>query len=76
MNTTSLTVAVLGPGGVGGLIGALLARDGHRVICLAGEPTAAALRQGACVSKAPSTVTSPQRSRRTPGCARRWTPSS
>ncbi|MFG2933282.1 ketopantoate reductase family protein [Streptomyces achromogenes] len=46
MNTTSLTVAVLGPGGVGGLIGALLARDGHRVICLAGEPTAAALRQG------------------------------
>ncbi|MFE9122845.1 ketopantoate reductase family protein [Streptomyces sp. NPDC007172] len=46
MNTTSLTVAVLGPGGVGGLIGALLARDGHRVICLAGEPTAAALSQG------------------------------
>ncbi len=46
MNPTSLTVAVLGPGGVGGLIGALLARDGHRVICLAGEPTAAALSQG------------------------------
>ncbi|MFF8883725.1 ketopantoate reductase family protein [Streptomyces flaveolus] len=46
MKTTPLTVAVLGPGGVGGLIGALLARDGHRVICLAGEPTTAALSQG------------------------------
>ncbi|MFF4341228.1 ketopantoate reductase family protein [Kitasatospora sp. NPDC001540] len=46
MNTTPLTVAVLGPGGVGGLIGALLARDGHRVICLAGEATAAALSRG------------------------------
>ncbi|MEU0600673.1 2-dehydropantoate 2-reductase [Streptomyces sp. NPDC006393] len=45
MSTTKLTVAVLGPGGVGGLIGALLARDGHRVICLAGERTVAALRQ-------------------------------
>ncbi|MBV6699138.1 ketopantoate reductase family protein [Kitasatospora aureofaciens] len=43
MTTTPLTVAVLGPGGVGGLIGALLARDGHRVICLAGEETAAVI---------------------------------
>ncbi|MEZ0094523.1 ketopantoate reductase family protein [Streptacidiphilus sp. EB129] len=43
MTTTTLTVAILGPGGVGGLIGALLARDGHRVICLAGEETAAVL---------------------------------
>ncbi|MBD0694155.1 ketopantoate reductase family protein [Streptomyces sp. CBMA123] len=43
MTTTPLTVAVLGPGGVGGLIAGLLARDGHRVICLAGEQTAAAL---------------------------------
>ncbi|GHF67529.1 2-dehydropantoate 2-reductase [Kitasatospora xanthocidica] len=43
MTTTPLTVAVLGPGGVGGLIGALLARDGHRVVCLAGEETAAAI---------------------------------
>ncbi|WP_030267031.1 ketopantoate reductase family protein [Streptomyces sp. NRRL B-24484] len=43
MTTTPLTVAVLGPGGVGGLIGALLARDGHRVLCLAGESTAAVL---------------------------------
>ncbi|MEU6381315.1 2-dehydropantoate 2-reductase [Streptomyces sp. NPDC046909] len=39
-----LTVAVLGPGGIGGLLAGLLARAGHRVICLAGEETAAALR--------------------------------
>ncbi|MDH6580408.1 2-dehydropantoate 2-reductase [Kitasatospora sp. MAP5-34] len=45
MTTTSMTVAILGPGGVGGLIGALLARDGHRVICLAGDETAAVLRR-------------------------------
>ncbi|MET9773030.1 2-dehydropantoate 2-reductase [Streptomyces sp. NPDC006367] len=38
------TVAVLGPGGVGGLLAALLARAGHRVICLAGTATATALR--------------------------------
>lgn len=38
------TVAVLGPGGVGGLLAALVARAGHRVICLAGEETARALR--------------------------------
>lgn len=37
------TVAVLGPGGVGGLLAALLARAGHRVICLAGDETARAL---------------------------------
>ncbi|MFD0337253.1 ketopantoate reductase family protein [Streptomyces sp. NPDC127117] len=43
MTTTRATVAILGPGGVGGLIGALLARDGHRVVCLAGQETAAAL---------------------------------
>lgn len=35
-----LRVAVLGPGGVGGMLGALLARDGHRVICLARPATA------------------------------------
>ena len=40
------SIAVLGPGGVGGLLGALLARDGHRVTCLAGSSTAAALREG------------------------------
>ncbi|MFC7819848.1 ketopantoate reductase family protein [Streptomyces sp. NPDC057367] len=39
------TVAVLGPGGVGGLLAALLARAGHRVICLAGPATAAVLRE-------------------------------
>lgn len=39
-----LTVAVLGPGGVGGLLAALLSRTGHRVICLSGEKTADALR--------------------------------
>ncbi|MFJ9346100.1 ketopantoate reductase family protein [Streptomyces sp. NPDC101237] len=39
-----LTVAVLGPGGVGGLLAALLSRAGHRVLCLAGERTADTLR--------------------------------
>ncbi|MFE7612100.1 ketopantoate reductase family protein [Streptomyces celluloflavus] len=39
------TVAVLGPGGVGGLLAGLLSRAGHRVICVAGEDTARALRQ-------------------------------
>ncbi|GGV65752.1 ketopantoate reductase family protein [Streptomyces massasporeus] len=39
-----LSVAVLGPGGVGGLLAALLSRTGHRVICLSGEKTAEALR--------------------------------
>ena len=38
------TVAVLGPGGVGGLIGGLMARAGHRVVFLARPETAAALR--------------------------------
>ncbi|MDH6490671.1 2-dehydropantoate 2-reductase [Streptomyces sp. SAI-127] len=40
-----LTVAVLGPGGTGGLLAALLARAGHRVICLAGDDTATTLRR-------------------------------
>src|SRR3954449_1441997 len=40
-------VAVLGPGGVGGLLGALLARAGATVTCLAGASTVDALnRQG------------------------------
>lgn len=39
-----ITVAVLGPGGIGGLLAALLSRAGHRVICLAGDETAKALR--------------------------------
>ncbi|MDO8145919.1 ketopantoate reductase family protein [Isoptericola sp. 178] len=38
------TIAVLGPGGVGGLVGALAARAGHRVIVLAGPETASTLR--------------------------------
>ncbi|MFJ8080896.1 ketopantoate reductase family protein [Streptomyces sp. NPDC096205] len=40
----NLGIAVLGPGGVGGLLAALLSRAGHRVICLAGEKTADTLR--------------------------------
>ncbi|MFI6486045.1 ketopantoate reductase family protein [Streptomyces sp. NPDC050564] len=40
MANDRLTVAVLGPGGVGGLLAALLARAEHRVICLAGDETA------------------------------------
>ncbi|QCX73923.1 2-dehydropantoate 2-reductase [Streptomyces sp. YIM 121038] len=39
------TVAVLGPGGIGGLLAALLSRAGHRVICLATEGTARTLRR-------------------------------
>ena len=42
-----LRIAVLGPGGVGGLLAALLARDGHAVTCLARPETAAHLdREG------------------------------
>ncbi|MEV5983871.1 2-dehydropantoate 2-reductase [Streptomyces sp. NPDC052051] len=44
MANENLTVAVLGPGGVGGLLAGLLARTGHRVICLAGDETARTLR--------------------------------
>ncbi|GGV36632.1 ketopantoate reductase family protein [Streptomyces spectabilis] len=39
------TVAVLGPGGIGGLLAALLSRAGHRVICVAAEETARTLRR-------------------------------
>jgi 2-dehydropantoate 2-reductase len=39
------TVAVLGPGGVGGLLGGLLARAGHRVVFLARAETAAVLER-------------------------------
>jgi 2-dehydropantoate 2-reductase len=41
---TGLRVAVLGPGGVGGLLAALLARAGAGVTCLAGATTAERLR--------------------------------
>ncbi len=37
----AVRIAVLGPGGVGGLLGALLAREGHAVTCLARRETAA-----------------------------------
>lgn len=40
------TIAVLGPGGVGGLVAGLAARSGHRVIVLAGGATAESLRAG------------------------------
>ncbi|MFB8174621.1 ketopantoate reductase family protein [Streptomyces sp. NPDC055966] len=39
------TVAVLGPGGTGGLLAALLSRAGHRVVCLAQDGTAGTLRR-------------------------------
>jgi 2-dehydropantoate 2-reductase len=43
-------VAVLGPGGVGGLLAGLLARRGADVVCLAGAATTDVLaRQGICV---------------------------
>ncbi|UUU34266.1 2-dehydropantoate 2-reductase [Streptomyces sp. CA-210063] len=45
MTNERLTVAVLGPGGVGGLLAALLGRAGNRVICLAGEETASTLEK-------------------------------
>lgn len=45
MTNERLTVAVLGPGGVGGLLAALLARAENRVICLAGEKTARTLEE-------------------------------
>jgi 2-dehydropantoate 2-reductase len=40
------TVAVVGPGGVGGLLGAVLARAGHRVAYVATQDTVAALNSG------------------------------
>jgi 2-dehydropantoate 2-reductase len=44
-SATPATVAVLGPGGVGGLLAAVLSRAGHRVVCLAREETASVLRE-------------------------------
>jgi 2-dehydropantoate 2-reductase len=38
-------VAVLGPGGVGGLLAALLARSGYDVVCVAGDDTARVLAE-------------------------------
>lgn len=49
----ALRVAVLGPGGVGGLLAGLLARAGAEVTCLAGAGTAAVLAErGVRVSSA------------------------
>jgi 2-dehydropantoate 2-reductase len=42
---TKARVAVLGPGGVGGLLAGLLARGGHEVVCVAGDDTAQALEE-------------------------------
>lgn len=39
-----MRIAVLGPGGVGGLLAALLAGAGHEIVCLAGNATTAAIR--------------------------------
>ncbi len=41
---SELSAAVVGPGGVGGLLGALLVRAGWRVEFIAGDATVAALR--------------------------------
>ena len=41
----AVRIAVLGPGGVGGLLGALLARAGNSVVVLAGDRTARAIAQ-------------------------------
>lgn len=43
MTERPLRVAVLGPGGVGGLLAALLARAGNSVVVLSGESTARAI---------------------------------
>ena len=45
MNDPPSTVAVLGPGAVGGLLAGLLARSGVDVLCLAREPTAELLSE-------------------------------
>ncbi|MEU2791748.1 2-dehydropantoate 2-reductase [Streptomyces sp. NPDC007100] len=44
-STRQRTIAVLGPGGVGGLLAGVLSRAGHRVICVAGQDTVRTLRQ-------------------------------
>ena len=43
MTEREFRVAVLGPGGVGGLLAAVLARSGNRVLVIAGEDTARAI---------------------------------
>ncbi|WDM12741.1 2-dehydropantoate 2-reductase [Streptomyces lavenduligriseus] len=51
--THPLSVAVLGPGGTGGLLAALLSRSGHRVLCLAGAETAGKLRRDGISVRSP-----------------------
>ncbi|MEV6052122.1 2-dehydropantoate 2-reductase [Streptomyces sp. NPDC052107] len=51
--TTEHTVAVLGPGGTGGLLAALLSRSGHRVVCLAQDRTADTLRRTGITVRSP-----------------------
>jgi 2-dehydropantoate 2-reductase len=52
-NAQPSTIAILGPGGVGGLLAALLSRAGHKVTCLAGESTTQTLnRDGISVHSA------------------------
>lgn len=50
---TKNTVALLGPGGTGGLLAALLSRSGHRVICLAQDRTADTLRRTGITVRSP-----------------------
>jgi 2-dehydropantoate 2-reductase len=50
---TKNTVAVLGPGGTGGLLAALLSRSGHRVVCLAQHRTADTLRRTGITVRSP-----------------------
>ncbi len=52
----SATVAVLGPGGVGGVLAVRLGRAGRRVICLAGPRSEGAIRQRGLVLEAPDGV--------------------
>jgi 2-dehydropantoate 2-reductase len=49
-----IRVAVLGPGGIGGLLAALLARRGDRVICLAPPATAAHLAEHGLELRSPA----------------------
>lgn len=46
MTQSPWSVAVVGPGGVGGLVGAVLSRAGHEVVFVARPDTAAALTAG------------------------------
>ena len=49
-----ISVAVLGPGGIGGLLAALLARRGDRVVCLAPPATAAQLAEHGLELRSPT----------------------